>query len=66
MNGHVRSISATLLLAAAAGRVAAQSTDSLRIYYVARPVGWERYTIDTGGGRVTMNADFSYVDRGRR
>lgn len=49
----------------AASTVSAQS-DSLRIYYVGRPVGWERYDVTTRGDTTSMAADFSYVDRGRR
>jgi imidazolonepropionase-like amidohydrolase len=58
----------TFVLASLAGApvVRAQAvSDSLRIYYVGRPVGWERYGIATGGG-VQLDADWSYIDRGRR
>ena len=44
----------------------AQTTDSLRIYYVGRPVGWERYEVTRRGDTTFFDADFSYVDRGRR
>ena len=41
-------------------------TDSLRIYYVGRPVGWEHYAIRPAADGMQLNADWSYVDRGRR
>ena len=58
-------IAPLLLLALAASPVAAQ-TDSLRIYYVGKPVGWEHYDVSTRGDTTSLTADFSYVDRGRR
>jgi imidazolonepropionase-like amidohydrolase len=61
------------VLAALAGlpaSVAAQSprttVDSLRLYYVGRPVGWERYTLETIASGMQLTADFDYIDRGRR
>lgn len=42
------------------------TTDSLRIYYVGRPVGWERYDLSNSSGGSQLNADWSYIDRGRR
>ncbi len=59
----------TIVLAslAAAPVMRAQAvSDSLRIYYVGRPVGWEHYDLTTDAGGVQLNADWSYVDRGRR
>jgi imidazolonepropionase-like amidohydrolase len=44
----------------------AQTTDSLRIYYVGRPVGWERYDVVRRRDTTFFDADFSYIDRGRR
>ncbi|MEP6618745.1 MAG: amidohydrolase family protein [bacterium] len=41
-------------------------TDSLRLYYVGRPVGWERYSLTRDSAGWTHAADFDYVDRGRR
>ncbi len=38
----------------------------MRIYYVGRPVGWEHYTLAKGDGGLVLNADWSYIDRGRR
>ncbi len=40
--------------------------DSLRLYYVGRPVGWERYELAEQGPGALLTADFDYVDRGRR
>lgn len=42
------------------------TTDSLRIYYVGRPVGWEHYDLSNSSGGSQLNADWSYIDRGRR
>ena len=42
------------------------TTDSLRIYYVGRPVGWEHYDLSKRSGGSQLNADWSYIDRGRR
>lgn len=65
MPATIRRVSIALL--SLAGAVRAQTTtDSLRIYYVGRPVGWERYTVDTRGDSTRLTADFAYVDRGRR
>ncbi len=51
----------------AASALTAQSlTDSLRIYYVGRPVGWEHYSLDHAAGGAKLAADWDYVDRGRR
>jgi imidazolonepropionase-like amidohydrolase len=60
---NVFTILAALTLASAAE---AQTTDSLRIYYVGRPVGWERYDVTRRGDTTFFDADFSYIDRGRR
>ncbi|MEP6835290.1 MAG: amidohydrolase family protein [Gemmatimonas sp.] len=40
--------------------------DSLRLYYVGRPVGWERYDFTSDASGLQLTADFDYVDRGRR
>lgn len=40
--------------------------DSLRLYYVGRPVGWERYDFTSDATGLQLSADFDYVDRGRR
>ena len=58
-----------VLLSTLALPLAAQGlrlTDSLRVYYVGRPVGWEHYTLGPGELGIQLNADFDYVDRGRR
>ena len=50
-----------------AGRNAPAVTDSLRIYYVGRPVGWERYSLaPISDQRIKYDADLDYIDRGRR
>lgn len=40
--------------------------DSLRLYYVGRPVGWERFDFTSDASGLQLSADFDYVDRGRR
>jgi len=45
---------------------AASAADSLRIYYVGRPVGWEHYELGTRGDTTWLTSDFDYIDRGRR
>jgi imidazolonepropionase-like amidohydrolase len=42
------------------------TSDSLRLYYVGRPVGWERYDFTLGKDGKQFTADFDYIDRGRR
>jgi imidazolonepropionase-like amidohydrolase len=62
--GFVTLASMALLLAGSLG--AQDATDSMRIYYVGRPVGWEHYTISKSGAGEELTADWSYIDRGRR
>lgn len=60
-------ITFTFMLALASSALGAQTTtDSLRIYYVGRPVGWEVYTLAHTAKDAQLTADWSYVDRGRR
>ncbi|MFI5233299.1 MAG: amidohydrolase family protein [Gemmatimonadales bacterium] len=55
------------MLAVLAPALGAQTTsDSLRVYYVGRPVGWEHYTLTRTSKDAQLTADWSYVDRGRR
>ncbi len=55
------------VFAAFSSTLSAQTTsDSLRIYYVGRPVGWETYTLTHTAKDAQLAADWSYVDRGRR
>jgi imidazolonepropionase-like amidohydrolase len=46
--------------------LASAQRDSLRLYYVGRPVGWEHYVLEPDGVGSRLVADFDYVDRGRR
>jgi imidazolonepropionase-like amidohydrolase len=55
-----------LALALVAPVAGAQTKDSLRLYYVGRPVGWETFTLGVGTSGVTLDADLDYIDRGRR
>src|SRR3954470_4368751 len=56
----------TSLAALTFAAAAHAQTDSLRIFYVGRPVGWERYDVTRRGDTTFFDADFSYIDRGRR
>jgi imidazolonepropionase-like amidohydrolase len=57
---------ATAAVASAGPCAGAQtSRDSLRLYYVGRPVGWERYEIAADAQGSRLSSDFQYVDRGR-
>jgi imidazolonepropionase-like amidohydrolase len=40
--------------------------DSLRIFYIGRPAGWEHYELSPSDGGMTLTSDYDYVDRGRR
>jgi imidazolonepropionase-like amidohydrolase len=40
--------------------------DSLRIFYIGRPAGWEHYELKPSAGGMTLTSDYDYVDRGRR
>jgi imidazolonepropionase-like amidohydrolase len=60
----ITSVLPLLLFAPALG--AQTTSDSLRIYYVGRPVGWEHYTLTHTAKDARLDADWSYVDRGRR
>ena len=40
--------------------------DSLRIFYIGRPAGWEHYELSPSDGGLTLTSDYDYVDRGRR
>ena len=46
--------------------VAAAIVDSLRIFYIGRPAGWEHYELKPSNGGMTLTSDYDYVDRGRR
>ena len=60
-------MSSSVVLAVLTSALGAQATsDSLRIYYVGRPVGWETYTLTRTAKDAQLTADWSYVDRGRR
>ncbi len=41
-------------------------TDSLRIFYIGRPAGWEHYELKPTASGLTLTSDYDYVDRGRR
>jgi imidazolonepropionase-like amidohydrolase len=59
-------ISPTLLHHRVAATVADSVSDSLRIFYIGRPAGWERYELKHDAGGMTLTSDYDYVDRGRR
>jgi imidazolonepropionase-like amidohydrolase len=60
-------VTSTFAFSLLSSALCAQTTsDSLRIYYVGRPVGWETYTLTHTAKDAQLSADWSYVDRGRR
>ena len=56
------------LLAAAVGAAAPDPIErgTLRLHYVQKPIGWERYTITRDGNALAMSSDFDFTDRGGR
>jgi imidazolonepropionase-like amidohydrolase len=56
------------LLAAAVGLAAPDPIErgTLRLHYVQKPIGWERYAIARDGDTLTMTSDFDFTDRGGR
>jgi imidazolonepropionase-like amidohydrolase len=44
----------------------AAMSDSLRIFYIGRPAGWERYELTPTPDGMRLTSDYDYVDRGRR
>ena len=44
----------------------ATTNDTLRLYYLGYPIGWERYSLKAVQSGMLMESDFDYVDRGRR
>jgi imidazolonepropionase-like amidohydrolase len=44
----------------------ATTEDTLRLYYLGYPIGWERYSLKAAPSGMQLDADFDYVDRGRR
>jgi imidazolonepropionase-like amidohydrolase len=39
---------------------------TLRLHYLQKPIGLERYTLDRDGGTLRLSADFDFTDRGGR
>jgi hypothetical protein len=39
---------------------------TLRLHYVQKPIGYERYTIARDGDRLRLSSDFDFTDRGGR
>ncbi|HEY7566040.1 MAG TPA: hypothetical protein VH762_00605, partial [Gemmatimonadaceae bacterium] len=44
----------------------AATSDTLRLYYLGYPIGWERYSLTAVQSGMLLESDFDYVDRGRR
>ena len=38
----------------------------LRLHYVQKPIGYERYSVVRDGGELTLTSDFDFTDRGGR
>jgi imidazolonepropionase-like amidohydrolase len=55
---------AMAVLGLAAGPALEEGT--LRLHYVQKPIGYERYTISRDGDRLTLSSDFDFTDRGGR
>ena len=76
LSGRVLGVAAQLLLCLAPLHVlhaqqlptasVATTSDTLRLYYLGYPIGWERYALKSVDSGVQLDADFDYVDRGRR
>src|ERR1700730_16097703 len=39
---------------------------TLRLHYVQKPIGYERYEITRDGEALTLSSDFDFTDRGGR
>ncbi|MEP6762848.1 MAG: hypothetical protein ABJB66_00995, partial [Gemmatimonadaceae bacterium] len=59
---------ASATIASASSAPATSIVDSLQIFYIGRPAGWEHYELKPteGGDGVMITSDYDYVDRGRR
>jgi len=74
MTIHRSALLASLVLATPALRSPAPGhssrvdtvSDSLRIFYIGRPAGWEHYALKSADGGMALTSDYDYVDRGRR
>jgi imidazolonepropionase-like amidohydrolase len=53
-----------LLLLAPSSLFAQSETGVFRLHKFARPIGEERFTIERDGDRISLDADFSFTDRG--
>ena len=53
-------------LRAAGSHAVSSITDSLQIFYIGRPAGWEHYELKQADGGYALTSDYDYVDRGRR
>jgi imidazolonepropionase-like amidohydrolase len=47
-------------------RDATAERGTLRLHYVQKPIGYERYEIVTDAGALTLTSDFDFTDRGGR
>jgi len=66
----IRCMRIAILLVAGALLVHAQPDSiergTLRLHYVQKPIGYERYTIARDGDALTLTSDFDFTDRGGR
>ena len=64
----MRALSALILLivtgAVSAPPVAPVEQGTLRLHYVQKPIGYERYEITGDGANLKLTADFDFTDRG--
>src|SRR5512141_2201919 len=64
-------LAASLAAAAGQGTPATAAADpvergTLRLHYVQKPIGYERYEIVREGDALTLTSDFDFTDRGGR
>ncbi|HEY7290856.1 MAG TPA: amidohydrolase family protein [Vicinamibacterales bacterium] len=66
----MRTLVTVLLAAAIAGHgqsgPAPAERGTLRLHYVQKPIGYERYTIDSDGTSLRLTSEFDFTDRGGR
>ena len=64
----LRGIATTALAAVLSIAQASPSAErgSLRLHYIQKPIGIERYEIARDGGALVLSADFDFTDRGGR
>jgi imidazolonepropionase-like amidohydrolase len=57
---------AAVIIGAVAPPEAAVESGTLRLHYVQKPIGYERYSIDRDDSSLQLTSDFDFTDRGGR